>query len=61
MTSGELGSMPATSLSCPQPTDHGALEVYAHALEDGVERYLRGRPTKIVYRRFNQPEETPAP
>jgi glutamate-1-semialdehyde 2,1-aminomutase len=32
----------------------GALEVYARALEDGVERHLVGRPTQIVYRRFNQ-------
>ena len=39
----------------------GALEVYAHALENGVERYLTGRPSQIVYRRFNQPEEGPAP
>jgi glutamate-1-semialdehyde 2,1-aminomutase len=31
----------------------GALDVYAKALEDGVERYLDGRPVKPVYRRFN--------
>ena len=30
-----------------------ALEVYAAALEGGVERFLRGRPVKPVYRRFN--------
>lgn len=30
-----------------------ACEVYARALADGVERYLRGRPVKPVYRRFN--------
>jgi glutamate-1-semialdehyde 2,1-aminomutase len=30
-----------------------ALGVYAAALEDGVEKYLRGRPVKPVYRRFN--------
>lgn len=32
----------------------GALKIYAEALEDGVERYLVGRPSQIVYRRFNQ-------
>lgn len=39
----------------------GALAVYARALEDGVERYLVGRPSKIVYRRFNgeEPETRP--
>ena len=39
---------------------YGALEVYSHALEDGVERYLTGPPSQIVYRRFNQREEAPA-
>jgi glutamate-1-semialdehyde 2,1-aminomutase len=34
----------------------GALEVYARALEDGAERHLVGRPSQIVYRRFNEPE-----
>jgi glutamate-1-semialdehyde 2,1-aminomutase len=37
----------------------GALEVYAHALEDGAQRYLMGRPSQIVYRRYNQPEAAP--
>ncbi|KXF79506.1 glutamate-1-semialdehyde 2,1-aminomutase [Paramesorhizobium deserti] len=32
----------------------GALGVYALALDQGVERYLVGRPSQIVYRRFNQ-------
>jgi glutamate-1-semialdehyde 2,1-aminomutase len=27
----------------------GALEVYRHALEDGPERYLEGRPTRMVF------------
>lgn len=31
----------------------GALEVYRKALEEGVERYLVGRPVKPVYRRTN--------
>jgi glutamate-1-semialdehyde 2,1-aminomutase len=35
----------------------GALGVYRRALEDGVENYLVGRPTEIVYRRFNQKPE----
>lgn len=30
-----------------------ALDVYARALEDGVERYLVGRPSQVVFRRFN--------
>jgi glutamate-1-semialdehyde 2,1-aminomutase len=30
-----------------------ALQTYAGALEDGVERFLRGRPVQPVYRRFN--------
>lgn len=38
----------------------GALAVYADALEDGVERFLIGRPSQLVYRRFNQTGE-PAP
>jgi glutamate-1-semialdehyde 2,1-aminomutase len=32
-----------------------ALEVYARALNDGPERYLIGRPSQIVYRRYNLP------
>jgi glutamate-1-semialdehyde 2,1-aminomutase len=34
----------------------GALAVYTRALEDGPERHLVGRPSQIVYRRFNRPE-----
>ena len=30
-----------------------ALAVYRSALGDGVEKHLRGRPVKPVYRRFN--------
>jgi glutamate-1-semialdehyde 2,1-aminomutase len=32
-----------------------ALRIYRRALEDGVERYLVGRPSQMVYRRFNDP------
>jgi glutamate-1-semialdehyde 2,1-aminomutase len=32
---------------------HGALAVYRKALDDGVEKYLVGRPVKPVYRVFN--------
>jgi glutamate-1-semialdehyde 2,1-aminomutase len=32
-----------------------ALEIYARALEEGVERYLVGRPSEPVYRHFNRP------
>ncbi|WP_157017452.1 glutamate-1-semialdehyde 2,1-aminomutase [Mesorhizobium xinjiangense] len=38
----------------------GALAVYARALEDGVERHLVGRPSQVVYRRFNTPPESDA-
>lgn len=31
----------------------GALAVYARAIEEGVEGYLVGRPSQVVYRRFN--------
>jgi glutamate-1-semialdehyde 2,1-aminomutase len=34
----------------------GALEVYACALADGAEKYLVGRPSQVVQRRYNQPE-----
>jgi glutamate-1-semialdehyde 2,1-aminomutase len=29
------------------------LQIYRYALEDGIEKYLKGRPVKPVYRRFN--------
>ena len=32
---------------------HGALIVYRKALDEGVEKYLEGRPVKPVYRKFN--------
>lgn len=31
----------------------GAMYVYARALEDGVDEYLTGGPTNVVYRRYN--------
>lgn len=34
----------------------GALAVYRRALDEGVERHLVGRPSQIVYRRFNHRE-----
>ena len=37
-----------------------ALAFYRRALDDGVERYLVGRPSQIVYRHINQPETMPA-
>ncbi len=37
----------------------GALGVYRSALEDGVGRYLVGRPSQVVYRRFNAFEAAP--
>ncbi|MBR0679058.1 glutamate-1-semialdehyde 2,1-aminomutase [Roseomonas eburnea] len=38
----------------------GALGVYRRALEDGVEHHLIGRPSQVVYRRFNTPGAVPA-
>ena len=35
----------------------GALKVYRMALDDGVSRYLVGRPSQIVYRTFNSPAQ----
>ena len=32
-----------------------ALGIYARALSDGVDRYLIGRPSQMVQRRYNQP------
>ncbi len=37
----------------------GALAVYRRALEDGVERFLVGRPSQTVYRRYNRPVTKP--
>jgi glutamate-1-semialdehyde 2,1-aminomutase len=37
----------------------GALAVYRRALDEGVHRYLVGRPSQVVYRRYNAPEKTP--
>jgi len=31
----------------------GALQVYRQAMDEGTERYLVGRPSKVVYRRYN--------
>jgi glutamate-1-semialdehyde 2,1-aminomutase len=31
----------------------GALTIYHRALEDGPDRYLMGRPSQVVFRRFN--------
>ena len=33
---------------------HGALTVYKQALNDGVDRYLVGRPSGVVFRKYNQ-------
>jgi glutamate-1-semialdehyde 2,1-aminomutase len=35
----------------------GALEIYARALTDGVEKHLVGRPSQVVQRRMNQSGE----
>ena len=37
----------------------GALAVYRSALDDGVDRYLVGRPSQTVYRAYNLPEVLP--
>jgi len=36
----------------------GALAVYAQALESGADRFLVGRPSQVVFRRFNSGGET---
>jgi len=38
----------------------GALAIYAHALESGAERYLVGRPSQPVFRRYNRSNESAA-
>jgi len=38
----------------------GAMAIYARALEDGADRFLVGRPSETVYRRFNK-APTPEP
>jgi glutamate-1-semialdehyde 2,1-aminomutase len=35
----------------------GALAVYAQALDGGAERFLVGRPSQLVFRRFNRADE----
>jgi glutamate-1-semialdehyde 2,1-aminomutase len=35
----------------------GALGIYREALEKGVSKYLVGRPSEVVFRRYNQPRE----
>ncbi|QFI70008.1 glutamate-1-semialdehyde 2,1-aminomutase [Sinorhizobium alkalisoli] len=35
----------------------GALAVYAHALESGTDRLLVGRPSQVVFRRYNKRDE----
>jgi glutamate-1-semialdehyde 2,1-aminomutase len=39
----------------------GALRVYRRALDAGIERYLTGRPSRPVYRRYNRAEDTAGP
>jgi glutamate-1-semialdehyde 2,1-aminomutase len=33
----------------------GALGIYKQALENGVDNYLVGKPSQVVFRRFNRP------
>lgn len=35
---------------------HGALVIYRKALDEGIEKYLQGRPVQPVNRRFNHPK-----
>ena len=37
----------------------GALALYRRALDDGIKRYLEGRPSQPVYRPYNLPEVLP--
>ena len=36
-----------------------AFAIYRNALENGVEKYLVGRPSQSVYRQFNKREKAP--
>ncbi|MDT6940978.1 glutamate-1-semialdehyde 2,1-aminomutase [Brucella pseudogrignonensis] len=38
----------------------GALDIYVRALNDGVGLYLTGRPSQVVYRRFNDAPSYPS-
>ncbi|NKE75161.1 MULTISPECIES: glutamate-1-semialdehyde 2,1-aminomutase [Brucella/Ochrobactrum group] len=38
----------------------GALGIYVRALNDGVDSYLTGRPSQVVYRRFNEAPTYPS-
>jgi len=38
----------------------GALDIYVRALNDGVGSYLTGRPSQVVYRRFNEAPSYPS-
>ncbi|AHB01045.1 MULTISPECIES: glutamate-1-semialdehyde 2,1-aminomutase [Brucella] len=40
---------------------HGALGIYVRALNDGVESCLVGRPSQVVYRRFNEDPASSCP
>ncbi len=44
-------------IDCTVEAIDGALEVYARALEDGVEKHLVGRPSQVVQREYNEPLE----
>lgn len=35
----------------------GALAIYAKAISDGADRYLVGRPSEVVFRKFNSPQD----
>jgi hypothetical protein len=48
-------AMPIPRWSMPR----SALAVYRRALDDGVERYLLGRPSQTVYRAYNLPKKRP--
>lgn len=42
-----------TELDMTMEAARGALEVYARALEDGVDKYLAGDAIKPVFRKYN--------
>jgi glutamate-1-semialdehyde 2,1-aminomutase len=43
-------------IDCTIDAIDGALAIYERALNDGAEKYLVGRPSQIVFRKYNQPE-----
>ena len=57
LVEGFLGRFRIAEIDCAREVlfraIDAALQIYARALNDGVEKYLVGRPSQVVQRRFN--------